>query len=117
MQLNKKIEFQTRERDAKKFEYLAEHNKGSGYCAAWFSRRLFPPVQISEVCSSHFGLGLDSYVQWSSPIRRLSDLQVNIYIYEYFFYLCLFFYDSICLFYLFHFFIIRFKLKKGSCYD
>ena len=79
----KNPEFQTRERDAKIFELLSKHHKGEGYCAAWFSRRLFPPVTISEDPMPHFGLGLDCYVQWSSPIRRLGDLQVHAMIKRY----------------------------------
>lgn len=39
-------------------------------------RRFFKPVQVSKEPGPHFGMGLDCYVQWSSPIRRLTDLQV-----------------------------------------
>lgn len=50
---------------------------GGGYCHAWYSRRFFQPVKVSELVLPHSGLGLDCYVQWSSPIRRFGDLQVH----------------------------------------
>jgi RNB domain len=40
-------------------------------------RRFLQSVRIQEQQSPHSGLGLQSYVQWSSPIRRFSDLQVH----------------------------------------
>ena len=41
------------------------------------TRRFFKPASVSEEPGVHFGLGLECYVQWSSPIRRLTDLQVS----------------------------------------
>ena len=56
---------------------LLSNNIGGGYCHAWFARRFLLPVKITEDPSSHSGLGIDCYVQWSSPIRRFGDLQVH----------------------------------------
>lgn len=53
------------------------HNIGDGYCHAWYARRFFNPVKVDENANPHSGLGLDCYVQWSSPIRRFADLQVH----------------------------------------
>ena len=70
-------EFRTREREANFLEDLKEENAGNGYCAAWYSRRFFNAVTVSVEPSRHSGMGLDCYVQWSSPIRRYGDLQVS----------------------------------------
>ena len=51
--------------------------QGGGFCHAWYARRFFKPVTVSDMDKPHYGLGLDCYVQWSSPIRRLGDLQVR----------------------------------------
>lgn len=51
--------------------------KGKGYCHAWYARRFFESVRVNNEPSPHNGLGLDCYVQWTSPIRRFSDLQVH----------------------------------------
>jgi exoribonuclease R len=51
--------------------------KSLWYCHAWFARRFFEPVRILSNPGPHTGLGLDCYVQWTSPIRRFSDLQVH----------------------------------------
>jgi len=51
--------------------------KDRGYCHAWYARRFFAPVRVMSEMKPHYGLGLDCYVQWSSPIRRFSDLQVH----------------------------------------
>jgi hypothetical protein len=56
---------------------LLEYHVGHGYCHAWYLRRFLESVRVSEVLMPHAGLGLDCYVQWSSPIRRFSDLQVH----------------------------------------
>lgn len=56
---------------------LLNYGIGDGYCHAWYARRFLSPVQISEDASPHAGLGLDCYVQWTSPIRRFGDLQVH----------------------------------------
>lgn len=56
---------------------LLEYNLGGGYCHAWYSRRFLSSVDVQETCAPHSGLGLSSYVQWTSPIRRYSDLLVH----------------------------------------
>jgi RNB domain len=58
-------------------EDLLEYNVGNGLCHAWYSRRFLASVRVLEIKIPHAGLGLDCYVQWSSPIRRFSDLQVH----------------------------------------
>jgi len=54
-----------------------ESLRDKGYCHAWYARRFFEPVRVKDQPLPHHGLGLDCYVQWTSPIRRLSDLQVH----------------------------------------
>jgi hypothetical protein len=58
-------------------EDLLSYNVGHGYCHAWFARRFLSPAEISEVSKPHSGLGIECYVQWTSPIRRFGDLQVH----------------------------------------
>ena len=62
---------------------LLEYHIGDGYCHAWYARRFLSRVQVSEDPAPHSGLGLDCYVQWSSPIRRFQDLQVHAMIKRY----------------------------------
>jgi len=73
----KKPDFQTKERDKIVLDQLISSQDGNGYCATWYARRFFSPVSVSENPLPHFGMGLDCYVQWTSPIRRYSDLQVH----------------------------------------
>lgn len=68
-----KPDFTTRYQELNTLETL----KGRGYCHAWYARRFFEPVRVSGQMQPHYGLGLDCYVQWSSPIRRFGDLQVH----------------------------------------
>lgn len=53
------------------------YDMGKRYPHAWYARRFFNKVVVSEEPGPHFGMGLDCYVQWSSPIRRITDLQVH----------------------------------------
>lgn len=53
------------------------YEMGKRYPHAWYARRFFNKVNVSEEPGPHFGMGLDCYVQWSSPIRRITDLQVH----------------------------------------
>ena len=64
---------------AKKYQEVntLESLKNKGYCHAWYARRFFEPVQVKAEALPHNGLGIDCYVQWTSPIRRFSDLQVH----------------------------------------
>ena len=68
-------DFKSREIETKHMNFLLEMNKR--YPHAWYARRFFNKVIVSEEPGSHFGMGLDCYVQWTSPIRRLTDLQVH----------------------------------------
>lgn len=72
-----KPDYQNRGRERRIWNDLLESNAGDGYCHAWYSRRFFSPVKVSETPAPHHGLGLDCYVQWSSPIRRFGDLQAH----------------------------------------
>jgi len=72
-----KPDFQSRGRERRIWNDLLESNAGDGYCHAWYSRRFFQPVKVSETLAPHHGLGLDCYVQWTSPIRRFGDLQAH----------------------------------------
>lgn len=56
---------------------LLEEQIGQGFCHAWFTRRFLESVSITEQMLPHSSLGLECYVQWSSPIRRFGDLQVH----------------------------------------
>ena len=68
-------DFKSRETESNQMDVLlATDNR---YPHAWYARRFFNKVTVSETPGSHFGMGLDCYVQWSSPIRRLTDLQVH----------------------------------------
>ena len=62
---------------------LLEDNVGGGYCHAWYCRRFLSPVKVMETCVPHSGLGLASYVQWTSPIRRYSDLLTHVSVKRY----------------------------------
>jgi hypothetical protein len=65
------------------FKELSKKQIGNGYCASWYMRRFFRPVSVSSDASPHKAMGLDCYVQWSSPIRRYGDLQVHAAIKRY----------------------------------
>lgn len=71
-------DFKSRQSEASQMDFLFAMNKR--YPHAWYARRFFNKVNVSEEPGSHFGMGLDCYVQWSSPIRRITDLQVNEFI-------------------------------------
>jgi len=62
-------------------EYLKMLEKtdagGSGLCATWYARRFNEPASVGTEPGPHAGIGLEAYVQWSSPIRRYCDLQVH----------------------------------------
>jgi hypothetical protein len=52
-------------------------------CHAWYARRFLQPVKVTEELKPHFGIGIQCYVQWTSPIRRFSDLQTHASIKRY----------------------------------
>lgn len=70
-------DYRSRMREKSIMDDLLAHNIGGGYCHAWFARRFLAPAKVTEVPSAHSGLGIDAYVQWTSPIRRFGDLQVH----------------------------------------
>jgi exoribonuclease R len=76
-------DYTSRARERHVMNSLIEYNIGGGYCHAWYSRRFLSPVQVVENCAPHSGLGLQCYVQWTSPIRRYSDLLVHIIVKRY----------------------------------
>ena len=76
-------DYRSRARERRIMEDLLVNNIGDGYCHAWYARRFLSPVSVSEIPKPHSGLGLDCYCQWTSPIRRLSDLQVHCAIKRY----------------------------------
>jgi len=80
-----KVDFAQRNQEYLTLQSLL-HLPDSGYCHAWYARRFFNPVRISSAPDEphpHAGLGLDRYVQWTSPIRRFGDLQVHAAIKRY----------------------------------
>lgn len=79
----RKPDYTSREREKNIMLDLTENFVGGGYCHAWFCRRFLSPVKVQETCAPHAGLGLASYVQWSSPIRRYSDLLTHISVKRY----------------------------------
>jgi hypothetical protein len=68
-------DLKSREIEARHLDFLLEMNQL--YPHAWYARRFFNKVVVSEETGPHYGMGLDCYVQWTSPIRRLTDLQVS----------------------------------------
>jgi exoribonuclease R len=74
-------DFWAREKEYKMLQDLLEFQHG--YCHAWYARRFLSPVDIGPVSKPHFGLGVDCYVQWTSPIRRFGDLQVHAVVKRY----------------------------------
>ncbi len=51
--------------------------KGVGGPVSYMLLRTMTKAKYSEVCSPHFGLGIDRYCHFTSPIRRLSDLATH----------------------------------------
>ena len=72
-----KPDFLSRASERQVMDYLWEQNVGDGICYSWYVRRFLQPVKVVENAIPHSGLGLECYVQWTSPIRRYSDLQVH----------------------------------------
>jgi len=73
----KEPDLRSRPEEVSVMQNLKKTRTGGGYCHAWYSRRFFKPVRVEESMESHAGMGLDCYVQWTSPIRRFGDLQAH----------------------------------------
>ncbi|GKY98357.1 hypothetical protein MPSEU_000793300 [Mayamaea pseudoterrestris] len=67
-------DFKSRAREHGVARDLLKYNVGGGYCYTWYARRFLQSLKIADEPGPHSGLGLRSYVQWTSPIRRYSDL-------------------------------------------
>lgn len=65
--------------DAKAFSHLLAEatERGIGAPVSYSMLRAMSKARYSEVKASHFGLGIDSYCHFTSPIRRLSDLATH----------------------------------------
>jgi len=70
-------DFRTRPDELRVLNELSSKRIGGGYCASWYIRRFMRPVSVSKEPLPHKAMGIDCYVQWSSPIRRYGDLQVS----------------------------------------
>jgi exoribonuclease R len=70
-------DYRSRSREKSIMMDLLAQKIGRGYCHSWYARRFLSPVKVSEVANPHSGLGLECYVQWTSPLRRFCDLQVH----------------------------------------
>jgi len=77
------IDYTSRSRERHVMNSLLEYNIGGGYCFAWYCRRFLQSVKVQEQCAPHSGLGLKAYCQWTSPIRRYSDMMVHISVKRY----------------------------------
>lgn len=71
------IDYNSRPQWHQTMKDLLEYNVGDGLCHSWFIRRFLEPVALTESAAPHNGLGLECYVQWTSPIRRFGDLQAH----------------------------------------
>jgi hypothetical protein len=76
-------DFKSRSRERSVLDDLLEGDVGGGLCHAWYARRFLQPVKVTELLKPHFGIGIQCYVQWTSPIRRFSDLQTHASIKRY----------------------------------
>ena len=56
---------------------LAAEEKGLAEPVSYSMLRAMSKAKYSEVHSSHFGLGIENYCHFTSPIRRLSDLATH----------------------------------------
>ena len=64
-----------RQSEARQMDFLLVMNKRYPY--ACYARQFFNKVTVPEEPGPYFGMGLDCYVQCSSPIPQITDLQVN----------------------------------------
>ena len=52
-------------------------NRGIGEAVSYACLRAMSKAEYSEIHKSHFGLGIENYCHFTSPIRRLSDLATH----------------------------------------
>ncbi len=55
----------------------AAKEQGVGEAISYTLLRSMAKARYSEFCTGHFGLGIDRYCHFTSPIRRLSDLATH----------------------------------------
>ncbi len=61
------------------FSHLLEEagERGLGGALSYTLLRTMAKAHYSEICHPHFGLGIEKYCHFTSPIRRLSDLATH----------------------------------------
>lgn len=55
----------------------AAKERGLGEAVSYTLLRTMAKARYSEICHPHFGLGIEKYCHFTSPIRRLSDLATH----------------------------------------
>ncbi len=68
-----------RDPDGRAFSVLLRdaHERGIGDAVSYTLLRTMAKAHYSEICHPHFGLGIEKYCHFTSPIRRLSDLATH----------------------------------------
>lgn len=68
-----------RDPDGRAFSALlaGAHERGIGDAVSYTLLRTLAKAHYSEICHPHFGLGIEKYCHFTSPIRRLSDLATH----------------------------------------
>ena len=68
-----------RDPDGRAFSALLDsaRERGIGDAVSYTLLRTMAKAHYSEVCHPHFGLGIEKYCHFTSPIRRLSDLATH----------------------------------------
>ena len=72
-------ELRSKDPDASTLAKLLEvaENRGMGEAVSYTMLRAMAKAKYSEIKSPHFGLGIENYCHFTSPIRRLSDLATH----------------------------------------
>jgi exoribonuclease R len=63
--------------DAMVSDNAANRGRGHPWCRAAYMRKFMKRVLVSSAPRAHWSLGVEHYVQWTSPLRRHSDLVVH----------------------------------------
>ena len=68
-----------RDPDGRAFSALLDsaRERGIGDAVSYTLLRTMAKAHYSEICHPHFGLGIEKYCHFTSPIRRLSDLATH----------------------------------------